>query len=209
MGGRFQTERFCASERHAPAAPGGIEPGWFCAHPSLGVVHMPGSRHAASVVAEDHSHTQSSTISHMSSTRSTTSPRWLHTCTYLPRSRTAAATRAAPTGRRRRRPAGARAAIGRELRDGRVYSEKVHVARAQAHPFVALGIRGAAGAVDHICARLLHGAHRRIHRAQLALVQPPPVALRRLGELGQPPPKAGADGGASTDSPACTLQAAW
>ena len=30
--------------------------------------------------------------------RSTTSPRWLHTCTYLPRSRTAAATRAAPTG---------------------------------------------------------------------------------------------------------------
>ena len=61
--------KFCASERHAPAAPGGIEPGWYCAHPLLGVVHMPGvSTHAASVVAEDHSHTQSSTMSIMSST---------------------------------------------------------------------------------------------------------------------------------------------
>ena len=61
--------KFCASERHAPAAPGGIEPGWYCAHPLLGVVHMPGvSTHAASVVAEDHSHTQSSTPSIVSST---------------------------------------------------------------------------------------------------------------------------------------------
>ena len=60
----------CTSKRHAPAAPGRIEPGWFCAPPSLGVVHMPGvlSRHAASVVAEDHSHTQSSTMSIVSST---------------------------------------------------------------------------------------------------------------------------------------------
>ena len=30
--------------------------------------------------------------------QSTTTPRWLHTCTYLPRSKTAAAARAAPTG---------------------------------------------------------------------------------------------------------------
>ena len=59
----------CASKRHAPAAPGGIEPGWHCAHPLPGVVHRPEvSRHAASVVAEDHSHTQSSTMSIMSST---------------------------------------------------------------------------------------------------------------------------------------------